>query len=261
MARNVLKYLGIGFLLICAILIAIANIGRIFWEKNQKEYGQTLEGMVAEINHHLPMRDPKGFDFFLLNHIALEDETVVCDATLDTAFFYPIRESLLPESMNGGILPSGSRNDVLDIDTILSEKLLKDSHRLDLLYHQLFSKKDSQNKFYEEIKKRGYSIIWRTYSPFSDRKLEFSFSSKELDDIEVFCKNNPDSALTEFLNEYIERQNRVLSLASLNADVRMSMIDNGKSFLFIYVFDGTYSDNGNHPISNLRNYKNELYHL
>ena len=259
MARNVLKYLGIGILLLFAILIAVANIGRIFWEKNQKEYDQTLEGMVAEINQHLPMKDPNGFDFYTLSHVALDSEKVVFDATLDSTFFYPIRESLLPESMNGGILPSGSRNDVLDLDTVLGEKLLKDSHRLSLLYQQLFTNKKGTNKFYEEIKKRGYSIIWRTHSPFSDRKLEFSFSSKELDDIEVFCKNNPDSALTEFLKEYIERQNRVLSLASLNADARMSMIDNGKSLLFLYVFDGTYSANGNHPILNLRNYKNELF--
>lgn len=259
MARKFLKYLGIGILLLFAVLIAVANIGRIFWEKNQKEYDQTLEGMVAEINQHLPMKDPNGFDFYTLSHVALDSEKVVFDATLDSTFFYPIRESLLPESMNGGILPSGSRNDVLDLDTVLSEKLLKDSHRLSLLYQQLFTNKNGPNKFYEEIKKRGYSIIWRTHSPFSDRKLEFSFSSKELDDIEVFCKNNPDSAITEFLKEYIERQNRVLSLASLNADARMSMIDNGKSLLFLYVFDGTYSANGNHPISNLRIYKNELY--
>ena len=70
MARNVLKYLGIGILLLFAVLIAVANIGRIFWEKNQKEYDQTLEGMVAEINQHLPMKDPNGFDFYTLSVVA-----------------------------------------------------------------------------------------------------------------------------------------------------------------------------------------------
>lgn len=259
MARNVLKYLGIGILLLFAVLIAVANIGRIFWEKNQKEYDQTLEGMVAEINQHLPMKDPNGFDFYTLSHVALDSEKVVFDATLDTTFFYPIRESLLPESMNGGILPSGSRNDVLDLDTVLSEKLLKDSHRLSLLYQQLFTNKNGTNKFYEELKKRGYSLTWRTHSPFSDRQLEFSFTSKELDDLEIYCKNHPDSALKEFLNEYLKRQNRVLSLASRNADARMSMIDNGEDIVFIYVFDKTYSAGGNQPISNLRNFENEIY--
>lgn len=154
--KRIFKNVGIGALLLIGILIAFANFGRIYWEKKQRNYSKTLEGMVAEINRHLPMKDPNGFDFYVMNRVKLEGENVVWESTLDTTFFYPIRESILPESMNGGILAYGSRNDVLDLDTILSKEMLKESHRCDILYYHLFSKGSNPNPFYDEVLKRGY---------------------------------------------------------------------------------------------------------
>ena len=220
--KKVLKYLGIGIVLLFAAGIILGNIGNILVSKKQKDYEHSLEGMHAEVNKHLPSRAPDGFDYYIMDRVVQEGENIVWEATLDTTFFYPIRESFLPESMNGGILPEGNRNMALDLDTLLSSNLLRQSHQLDMLYYHLLAKTGKPNPLYEEIMNRKYSQTWRIKSPFSDRQCEYTMTYNEMKDTEDFCKDHPAAALNYFLSEYIQRQNRLLALASDNADINMN---------------------------------------
>lgn len=256
--KRILKYLGIGIVVLFAAVIILGNIGNIIMSKKQKDYAHSLEGMIAEVNKHLPSRGQDGFDYYIMNRVILEGDNIVWEATLDTAFFYPIRESFLPESVNGGILPEGNRSMAIDLDTLLSSNLLKQSHQLDLLYYHLFAKTDKPNPFYEEIMNRRYSQTWRVLSPFSNRQCEYTMTYDEMKETEVFCKNQPKTALNLFITEYIKRQNRLLSFASSNADIYMRMKDYGDTFIFYCIFDKSYSDGGNRPIANLRNQREEI---
>ena len=187
-----------------------------------------------------------------MNRVLFEDDNVVWEFTLDTTFFYPTRESVMSESINGSVLISGDRNQNLDLDTLLSNELLKESHQLDMLYYYLFAKKMKANAFYEEIMRCQCSQTWRFYSPFSDNKCEFSMSYDEQKTLEEYCKNNPNDALQEFLFDYIQRQNRLLTIASYNADVIMRMDLNNESIILYNTLDKSYSEDGNKPISNLK---------
>lgn len=260
MSKRILKYIGISALLLIGVLIAMANFGTIFWEKGQREYSKSLEGMITEINHHLPMKDTNGFDFVIMKHVSIEGNSIVWESVLDTTFFYPEKESqIFPESMNGGILPYGNRNDILDIDTILSNKMLLADHRGNMLYYYLFARNNAPNPFYEEIMKRRYSQTWRCRSPFSDRQAEWSMSYAEQKKIADFCKNNQEQAMQEFIREYVERQNRLLLLASDNADVGIYLTVDDKEFCYHYAFNKAYSTNGNKPIKNLKADENEIH--
>ena len=256
--KKVLKYLGIGVVILFAVTIILGNIGKIIVSKKQKDYAQSLEGMLAEVNKHLPLRAQDGFDYYILNRVLQEGNGIVWEATLDTTFFYPVRESILPESMNGGILPHGDRSMTLDLDTLLSNNLLKQSHQLDLLYYYLFAKTGKKNPLYEEILNREYSQTWRIYSPFSDRQYEYTMTYKEMKETEDFCKNHPDSALNLFMSEYIKRQNRLLIFASDNADINMSMKNYEGTIVFYCILDKSYSARGNKPVSNIRSQKKEI---
>ena len=256
--KKALKYLGIGIVLLFAAGIILGNIGNIIVSKMQKDYAHSLEGMLAEVNKHLPSRTPDGFDYYIMNRVVQEGENIVWEAILDTTFFYPIRESFLPESMNGGILPEGNRNMAIDLDTLLSSNMLKQSHQLDLLYYYLFAKTGKPNPLYEEIMNREYSQTWRIKSPFSDRQCEYTMTHKDMKETEEFCNKRPEPALILFMSEYVKRQNRLLALASNNADINMQMTDEGSSIVFCCTFDNSYSAGGNRPVLNLRNQKEKI---
>ena len=256
--KKVLKYLGIGIVLLFAAGIILGNIGNILVSKKQNDYAHSLEGMLAEVNKHLPSRVPDGFDYYIMNRVVQEGENIVWEATLDTTFFYPIRESFLPESMNGGILPEGNRSMALDLDTLLSSNLLRQSHQLDLLYYHLFAKTGKSNPLYEEIMNRKHSQTWRIKSQFSDRRCEYTMSYNEMKETEDFCKKQPEAALNFFISEYIQRQNRLLTIASGNADINMRMTEEVGAIVFCCTFDDSYSAGGNRPVSNLRNQKEEI---
>lgn len=256
--KKVLKYLGIGIVLVFAAVIILGNIGNILVSQKQKDYAHSLEGMIAEINKHLPIRGQDGFDYYIMNKVILECENVVWVGTLDTTFFYPIRKSFLPESMNGGILPEGDRNMAIDLDTLLSNSMLKQSHQLDLLYYHLFAKTGKSNPLYEEIMNRNYSQTWRIKSPFSDRQCEYKMTYNEMKEMEDFCNNQTEAALNLFMSEYVQRQNRLLTIASGNADINMRMTDEGDAIVFCCTFDNSYSTRGNRPVSSLRNQKEEI---
>lgn len=256
--KKVLKYIGIGIALLFAMVIILGNIGNILVPKKQKDNAHSLEGMLFEVNKHLPCRGQDGFEYYIMNQVMQEGDNIIWEATLDTTFFYPIRESFLPESMNGGILPEGNRSMALDLDTLLSSNLLRQSHHLDLLYYYLFAKTGKPNPLYEEIMKRKYSQTWRIHSPFSDRQCEYTMTYNEMKETDDFCNNHPDSALNLFMSEYIKRQNRLLTFASGNADINMSMKNDGDDIMFYCIFDKSYSDGGNRPIANLRNQREEI---
>lgn len=256
--KKVLKYIGIGIALLFAMVIIFGNIGNILVSKKQKDYVHSLEGMLAEVNKHLPSRAPDGFDYYIMNQVEQEGENIVWKATLDTTFFYPIRESFLPESMNGGILPKGNRRMTLDLDALLSNNMLKQSHQLDLLYYYLFAKTGKPNPLYEEIMNRKYSQTWRIKSPFSDSQCEYTMPYKEMKETEVFCTTQPEAAVNLFVSEYIQRQNRLLALASDNADIKLHMRDDGNAIAFCCTFAKSFSVGGNKPVSYLRNQKEEV---
>lgn len=256
--KKVLKYIGIGIVLLFAMVIIISNIGKILVSKKQRDYAYSIEGMLFEVNKHLPCRGQDGFDYYIMNRVVQDGDNIVWEAILDTTFFYPIRESFLPESMNGGILPEGNRSMALDLDTLLSSNLLKQNHQLDLLYYFLFAKTGNPNPLYEEILNRKYSQTWRIQSPFSDRQCEYTMTYDEMKETEYFCKEQPGTALGLFLSDYIKRQNRLLALASGNADISMCMKDDGDAIIFYCIFDKSFSDGGNRPISNLKTQKEEI---
>ena len=256
--KKILKYIGIGILVLFAAGLILGNIGNIYMSKKSKDFSQSLEGMIAEVNKHLPHKGFDGFDFFIMNKVFIEGNSVVWESTLDTTFIYPARESVLPESMNGGILVSGDRSCAIDLDTLLSNDFLKKSHRLDLLYYHLFARSSKPNKFHEEIIKRKFSQTWRVHSPFSDRQCEYTMTYDEQKNMEEYCQNNPDNALQEFMSEYLKRQNRLLNVASNNADITMHMEDSDSLIIFYCILDKSYSAGGNKPIANLRNNQGEM---
>lgn len=258
MAKQNLNNIGLGIIVIIGILFIAGNVGKIIMSKNQHDFANSLEGMVFEINQHLPRKAQDGFDNFIMNKIKLEDSSVVWEATLDTTFFYPTNDSFLPESLNGGILPIGSRDMPLDLDTMLSKEFLNKSQKLNLLYYNLFAKTEKPNPLYEEIMRHKYSQTWRYSSPFSDRKIEFTMTYDEMKETEDFCKLQPQAALEHFLTEYIKRQNRLLALASGNADIRMRMYDEKNDIVCRCVLDKSYSRHGNRPISELRSLKEDV---
>ena len=253
--KKVLKYLGIGVVILFAVTIILGNIGKIIVSKKQKDYAQSLEGMLAEVNKHLPLRAQDGFDYYILNRVLQEGNGIVWEATLDTTFFYPVRESILPESMNGGILPTGDRSMVLDLDTLLTRNLLEQSQHLGSLYYYLFAKTNKTDPFYEEIMKRKFSQTWRIKSPFSDRQYEYTMTYDTMKETEDFCNNKPQEALHFFMSEYLKRQNRLLTFASGNANINMRMSDEGEAIVFSCMLDKSYSSRGNNPISILRTCK------
>ena len=256
--KKVLKYLGIGIILLFAVVIILGNIGQIFLSNKKKDYAHSLEGMIAEVNKHLPCRAQDGFEYYIMNRVVLERNAIVWEATLDTTFFYPKRESILPGTINGSILPEGNRNMAIDFDTLLTNVLFKQSHQLDLLYYHLFAKTEKPNPLYDEIMNRKYSQKWRIQSPFSDRQCEYTLSYDEMKETEDLCKAQPEMALRLFMSEYVKRQNRLLMLANDNASIQMQMTDAGSAIIFYCTFDKSYSFGSNNPISNLRNNQEEI---
>jgi len=256
--KKIMKYLGIGIVLLFAAGIILGNIGNILVSKKQMDYAHSLEGMLSEVNKHLPSRALDGFDYYIMNRVVQEGENIVWEATLDTTFFYPIRESFLPESLNGGVLTEGNRNMALELDTLLSNSLIQKSHQLNLLYYYLFAKNNRSNPFYDEVINRKCSQTWRIHSPFSDRQYEYTMTFNKMKETENFCKRQPEAALKLFMSEYVKRQNILLTIASGNADVIMQMADEGSAIVFLCSFDKSYSVGDNKPISNLRNQKEEI---
>ena len=246
--------------LVAASLI-FANIGKIVMSERVKAHSLTLEEMIDSINTHLPVRGSGSLAFFVMNSVHLEDNNVVWEATLDTTFFHPVRESFLPESVNGGILANGNRSMALDLDTLLTAKNLMQSQRCNLLYYYLFARSKKPNSFYDEIIRRQYSQIWRIHSPFSNRQNEFVFTYQDQKEMESYCRNQKDVALQDFVSEYIKRQNLLLGIGSKNSDISMSMMDEGDNLVLLCAFGKSYSENGNKPISNLRSVKENAHSM
>lgn len=258
--KNIFKYIGVGLLIVMGLLIAIGNFREIFLEKEYKNHSKTLEEMVAELNSHLPLRDTLGFDFFELDSVLLKDRSVVWVAKLDTTSLYPKKESeIFPESMNGLILPYGDRSGIHDVDTILSKEMMKICHRCNLLHYFLIAKKKRSDLFFEEIMKRKYSQIWCCKSPFSDRQIEDIMTYEEQKQIDDYCSKYPERALKDFVKGYANRQNMLLTLASNNSDVSISLTVDDNAFIYHYTLTQPYSANGNKPISNLREERSDLY--
>ncbi len=255
--KKLLKYIGLCFIILFGMGIVFGNILKIISDKN-KSAVEPLEIMLAKINKHLPCKGFNGFDYFTMDRVVLEDNNVIWDATIDTTYFYPTRECTLPESVNGCILVSGDRNHVIDLDTLLSNELMKESHKLYLFYYHLFVRSKETNKLYEEIMKRQCSQIYRYHSPFSDKQCEFIMTYDEQKEVEQYCKNNPPKALQEFMSEYLKRQNRLLELASLNADVMMHIEEDGSNIVFYCIFDKSCSVDGYNPISDMRKNQREM---
>ena len=256
--QKVIKHISLGIVVLFAIGLISANIGKIYMSKKNKEFSQSLEGMIAEINKQLPQKGINGFDFFVMEKMELEDNCIVWNFTLDTTFFYPKGESVLPESINGSVLASGDRNCYLDLDTLLSNDFLKKSHQLHLLYYNLFVRSVKPDKLKEEIMKRHLSQTWRMNSPFSDRQIEFTIKYEEQKQMEEYCLANADVALQVFISEYLKRQNRLLSVASKNDDIIMCMKETNSQIIFNCTFDRSYSVKGNKPVANLRNNKSDI---
>lgn len=256
--RKVVKYLCIGIALLFAAIIILGSIANIFVTKKQKDYAHSLEGMLAEVNKHLPSKALDGFDYYTMNRVVQEEDNIVWEVILDTTFFCPTYESNLPESLNGSIFPSGNRNMNIDLDTLLSGNLLKQSQQLNLLYYNLFAKTDNSNPLYEEIMNRKCSQTWRIKSPLGDRLCEFTLTYEKMKETEYLCKNQPEMALKLFISEFLQRQNRLLTIASNNADINMQMIDEGEAIVFCCTFEKSYSAGGNKPILNLKRQKEDI---
>ncbi len=247
-----LKLIGIGFLFLFFAGIILGNISKLFALKQQKDSSNSMESMLENANSHMPCCALDGFGYYTMNQVKQEGNNIVWEVILDTTFFYSMRESFMPESMNGGILVEGDRSMAFDLDTLLSNYMSKQSHRLNMLYYYLFARTGKPNPFYEELMKRKYSQIWRIKSPFSSRHYEFAMTYNEMKEIETFCKSQPKNALDLFMSEYIKRQNRLLAFASGNADIEMSMSNEEVSIVLCCVYDKSYSDGGNNPILRLK---------
>ena len=247
--------------MLVAASVIFANIGKIIMSEKMKGHALTLEEMIDSINTHLPIKGPDSLNFFIMDRAFLEGQNVVWEATLDSTFFYPVRNSFLPESVNGGVLISGNRALAIDLDTLLTAEVLKKSQLCNLLYYYLFVRNRKPNPFYDEIMRRQCSQTWRYHSPFSDRQNEFTFTYQEQKKMESFCSNQTEKALHNFLTEYLDRQNLLLRIASNNSDVSMSMEDDDLSLILSCVLDRAYSENGNKPISNLKADKKEVHSL
>ena len=258
--KKILKYIGIGFVVLFAAIIIVGNIGKLYFSLKHKKHAQSLEEMIVELNKHMPLR-LEGSDFYEMKEVSLVKNNIVWISTLDTSFFYPNRESFLPEAINGGILPEGNRTMVLDLDTLLSNELIEQSHKLGVMYYYLFAKSNKRDPFYEEIIKRNYSQTWRFLSPFSKRHFEYTMTCEEMKKTAEYCNNQPNDALQEFLSEYVKRQNRLLNMASNNADISMHIVDNGSSFIFYCRFDESYSLGDNKPIDNIRDNQDVIHEV
>ena len=257
--KKVFKYIGVGLIVLMAATFIFANIGKIIMAEQMKDRSLTLEQMIDSINTLLPAKGPDSLNFFIMDRVILEGQNVVWEATLDTTFFYPVRNSFLPESVNGGVLVNGDRTMALDLDTLITAEVLKKSQRCNLLYYYLFARSRKPNPFYDKIMSRQCSQIWRVHSPFSARQFEVIFTYQEQKDIESFYRNQTEKALQDFLSEYLNRQNLLLRIASINSDISMLMEDEGSSLVLSCVFDRAYSENGNKPISNLRAEKETVH--
>lgn len=255
--KKVFKFLGLALLTLFAVSLILGNIANIIVSKRSVQQGRTLEDMVAEINQHLPMKQ-EGFDFFSLDSVILKKKQVIWCSTADTTFFYPNRESMLPETLNGGLVVAGDRTQLLDLDTLLSSKYLKEDQELNSLYYQLFARKNQKDAFHDELMKRQYAQTWRFHSPFSNRSCEFTITYDEQRKLIDFCNNKPKEALQLFIRDCLHRHNRILKLASRGTGTHMSMKDTGDAFILSIVFDKAFKVDGEDPIYSIRANRQEV---
>jgi hypothetical protein len=118
--------------------------------------------------------------------------------------------------------------------------------------------KGRSTQFEKEMAKRHCSQIWRAYSPFSNTHVDFTFTYQQQKDIKEYCKYKKELALSEFIIEYIKRQNRLLGEASKHEDFKMDMVLDDTCFVLRCVFEETFSEHGNHPIENIRMVKEQV---
>ena len=75
--KKILRYIGLGIIVLFAAGLILGNIGNIYMSKKSKDFSQSLEGMIAEVNKHLPHKGFDGFDFFIMDKVLLKDNNVV----------------------------------------------------------------------------------------------------------------------------------------------------------------------------------------
>lgn len=238
--NNDLLFVCIGVVIVIVVGLSIRNKTTI-----------SLEMMIAAINRQLPYKGFEGYDYFTLEKVKMEGNAVVWEASLDPSFFHANSGNALPDAIiNGGVLSQGSSiDDLLDIDEDFTNAFHKKFQRCTLLYNNLIANDFNQSAFYEEMKKRKCSQIYRTHSPFSNRKIEIKLTYEEQISIESYCRQRPKEALAEFVSLYIQRQNYMLSNANDEDGITMNMIDEGTDLVFRCVL---HSEDGINPIEYLR---------
>ena len=260
--KKIIKYVGIVLAVIVGLAFVLSNIINVYLTNKKNNQPYSLEEIIAGINTNLPQKGFESYDFFTLERCKLEGNNLVWEGTLDAAYINSIRESALPESVNGFVVVDGSsRNDVLDIDSTLTIEFFQQSIRFNLLYQNLIVMAEDNgrsNQFEKEMAKRHCSQIWRAYSPFSNTHVDFTLTYQLQKDIEEYCKHEKELALSEFIIEYIKRQNLLLGEASKHEDIKMDMVLDDTCFVLRCVFEETFSEHGNHPIENIRMVKEQV---
>lgn len=234
--------------------VAVVIIVGLIIRNNPTNSTTSLKMMIATINRQLPQKGFEGYDYFTLEKVVMEGNSVVWECSFDPSSFSHDNESALSGVItNGGVILQGSNlDDLLDIDEDFTNNLFKKFQRCTLLYNNLIANELNKSAFYEEMKKQKCSQIYRTYSPFSNRKIEVVLTYDEQINIEAYCRQRPKEALAEFLSLYVQRQNAMLSVASDEDGVAMNMVDEGANLVFRCVFDETYSEDGINPIEYIR---------
>lgn len=178
--KKIIKYVGIVLAVIVGLAFVLSNIINVYLTNKKNNQPYSLEEIIAGINTNLPQKGFESYDFFTLERCKLEGNNLVWEGTLDAAYINSIRESALPESVNGfAIVDGSSRNDVLDIDSTLTIEFFQQSIRFHLLYQNLIvmaEDKGRSNQFEKEMAKRHCSQIWRVYSPFSNTLVDFTLT-------------------------------------------------------------------------------------
>ena len=156
--KKIIKYVGIVLAVIVGLAFVLSNIINVYMTNKY-----SLEEIIAGINTNLPQTGFENYDYFTLERCKLEGNNVVWICTVDAAYINSIRESALPESVNGfAVVDGSSRNDVLDIDSIITIEFFQQSIRFNLLYQNLIvmaEDKGRSNQFEKEMAKRLTSTV------------------------------------------------------------------------------------------------------
>jgi len=262
--QKILSIILITFLMFIA-LCSIANVfmrdhlNRIAYDaalkksNRNREEGITLEEIIAVTNKQL--HNFSDANFPSSNSIFIEGDNVVWQFVIDSTLFYPnYKSKIFPESLIGDAsFVVNSQDNSIDLDTVLTNEMMRRQHREMLLYYTLFARQTPPSTMYKKIIERHYGQVWRYLSPFSDKYYEYTFSYEELKRVDAYCRNNYHKALQEFIKEYIKAKNFALSIANLKSDVTMDMAWDDDYLFFNYTFGRSSRINGVPPIQYFKN--------